>query len=146
MIHVNDPHAQYRMLSVSTAPQSKLIVLLFEAAVRNLRQAEAEIAARHVEKAHHHLTRVQDILTELIGALDFNAGEIARVLHATYWKLYHLAVEADVRKDLALVQELIGHMSELRDAWQQAGAAGAGALEPRSGSNVPSSARSGLHP
>lgn len=141
---MNDPYAQYRTLSVSTAPQSRLIVLLFDAAVRNLRQAAEEISARHVEKAHHHLTRVQDILTELLSALNFSAGEIARVLHSTYWKLYHLTVEADVRKNPQLVQELIRYMSELRDAWAQAGAAGAGTPSPRPGNAHPTGATSEL--
>nr|PZN38661.1 MAG: flagellar export chaperone FliS [Bacillota bacterium] len=125
-----NPYEQYRTLSVATASPGRLILMLYDAALRNLRQAREALHAGHLQDAHRSLVRVQDILTELLSSLDFSAGEVAGTLQTTYLRLRRIAVDADVRKDPALVEELMTYLSELRDAWAQAAAAAEKGAQP----------------
>jgi flagellar protein FliS len=64
---------------------------------------------------------VQDIVTELMASLDFDAGgEIAQNLFALYVWFGREILEANIRKDPEKVQSVRSMLSELRGAWAEA--------------------------
>jgi len=68
---------RYQQVTVETASQGKLIVMLFNGAVQRAEKAIADIEANRMDNVHNHLVRAQDIVAELGGALNMEAGEIA---------------------------------------------------------------------
>jgi flagellar protein FliS len=77
----------YRSIDLSTAPPRGILLRAFDAAIRALEEAEQELAAgRPGDEALH---RAQTIVSGLMSALDFRAGEIAERL----LKLYLFVVE-----------------------------------------------------
>ncbi|MFS8544380.1 MAG: flagellar export chaperone FliS [Limnochordales bacterium] len=123
---------QYRATQVQTANPVNLVVMLYDGAIRFVRQGIAAIEQAKVEEAHRNLIRAQDILAELERALDPRAGEIAANLEQLYDYMQRRLMEANLRKDAAPLQEVIGLLTELRDAWQQIarGEGGAGGGSP----------------
>jgi flagellar protein FliS len=110
----------YQQNQIMTASQEKLVLLLYEGALRFLKQAEAACAAKDWNNCHHYLLRVQDIITELQASLNQEAGgELAENLFLLYDYLYRRLVEANVKKDILLIAEVQNLLSELRDTWQQ---------------------------
>ena len=113
-------HKTYRRVDIETASQGKLIVMLFNGAIQRAEEAARQLAAGNTNRAHEHLVRAQDILAELRGALNPEAGEIAAQLGRVYEYLNHLLVRANVRKDAEPLEECLGYLRELRDTWEKA--------------------------
>jgi flagellar protein FliS len=62
---MSNTQAAYKQTAVETASPEKLLVMVYAAAVKFLRQAEKALAENRYEDAHHFLTKVGDIITEL---------------------------------------------------------------------------------
>ncbi|HEY8417199.1 MAG TPA: flagellar export chaperone FliS [Limnochordales bacterium] len=122
---------QYRTTQVQTANPVRLVVMLYDGAIRFVQQGIAAIEKGDVQEAHRSLMRAQDIVAELSRALDPRAGELAANLEQLYDYMHRRLVEGNMRKDVAPLQEVMGLLSELREAWDkisrgEGGAAGGG--------------------
>lgn len=117
-----NPYKVYRETQIQTASGLELVILLYNGAIKFLKQAAQAIEEKQIPPAHNALIRAQAIISELRATLDHEAGgEIAQALEQLYEYMNHRLVEANLRKDLAPVQEVIGMLEELRDAWQEIG-------------------------
>lgn len=112
-------HKRYQQVNVETASQGKLIVMLFNGAVQRAEKALHAIESGTSEGAHNHLVRAQDIIGELRGALNMEAGEIAENLDRIYEYFQHLLIKANVRKDPEPLKDVIDLMSLMRDTWAE---------------------------
>ncbi|MFS8581265.1 MAG: flagellar export chaperone FliS [Limnochordales bacterium] len=110
---------QYRSTNVTTASPATLVLMMYDGALRFIRQGVEAIAQRDFEGANSSIGRAQDIVAELGGALDMSQGEIAENLARLYEYMLHRLVEGNVRKDPAPLQEVAGLLQELREAWEQ---------------------------
>src|SRR5690606_5432148 len=109
-----------------------LVVMLYDGAIRFVGQGIAAIERSEMEEAHRNLVRAQDIIAELNRALDPQAGEVAANLEQLYDYMHRRLAEGNMRKDTAPLQEVMGLLRELRDAWDQIarGEGGAGGGTP----------------
>jgi flagellar protein FliS len=114
---VNNPYDHYKRMQVETASQGRLIIMLYDGALRNLRSAKKSIAHKDINGAHTFLIKTQDIIRELNVTLNMNAGEIAHNLRNLYLYMLKSLVEANVAKDAAKVEEVIELLSTLKEAW-----------------------------
>ncbi|HHV55046.1 MAG TPA: flagellar export chaperone FliS [Firmicutes bacterium] len=111
---------QYQQVAVETASPGRLILLLYDAAIRNARQAAAAWEAANEAEARARTYRVQDILAELIGSLNFEAGQLAAQLFQLYEYMNYRLIQSMLRKDVEAVREVGRLLEELRSAWEQA--------------------------
>ena len=117
---------------LSTVPPARLLLMLYERLLRDLDDAGAAIDAGSVGRAHTALTHAQAIVDELRLALDPAAWDGATSLAGVYdWVTVQL-MEANVRKDAAIVARCREVLSPLAEAWSaayssQCGAAPVGA-------------------
>jgi flagellar protein FliS len=110
----------YRNNQVTTAPQKKLIIMLYDGAIRNLKLAEIAMENKDIEKINTHLIKAQDIIMELMTTLNFEAGgDIAKNLYQLYDYMFFRLVRANIDKNIDYVKEVKKYMEELRDAWEQ---------------------------
>src|SRR5215217_2818517 len=73
-----NPYQQYRATRVETAGSVDLIVMLYQGAVRFIRLGLDALEQRDLKTTHKHLVRAQEIVVELQGSLNYEAGgEIA---------------------------------------------------------------------
>ena len=112
-------HKAYRRVTVETASQEKLIVMLFNGAIQRAEEGKRAIANRDFGIAHDSLLRAQDIISELRGALDMGAGEIAENLDRVYEFFHYQLVQANIQKDSAPIDECLNLMIVIRDTWQE---------------------------
>lgn len=110
---------QYKSTNVTTANPVTLVLMMYDGAVRFIRQGAAAIEARDFESANTNIVRAQDIVAELSGALDMNQGEVAENLLQMYGYMQTRLVEANVRKETAPLEEVERLLQELREAWEQ---------------------------
>jgi len=137
---LTSPYDVYQRTQVDTASPAKLVVMLYDGAIRFLKQGQAAIERGDRERQNHCLVRAQRIIAELESSLDMDAGaQIAQNLMALYQFMHEQLVLANLQDDVEKVQKVREMLESLREAWAQAEsmvressmqAAGAGAEVP----------------
>ena len=85
---ISNGYEKYKKVDVSTASQNKLIIMLYDGAIKFLETACAAMDKKHgVEEAHNNILKAQEIIYELLSSLNYEAGEIAERLASIYTKL-----------------------------------------------------------
>jgi flagellar protein FliS len=107
----------YRQSSVLSAPPERLVVMLYDGAVRFLFQAAVAMREKQIEAAHGKLRRAEDIILHLREALDMEQGEIAERLHAIYQFCLRYLRQARLDQDPGKVEQVRALLSDLREAW-----------------------------
>lgn len=111
---------KYLAQSVETASPAQLVVMLYNALVKDLLQAERAIGRDDGPLAHESLVHAQDIVSALRGTLDLDAWDGARNLASLYDYLLEQMVAANIGKDADLVKTCRELVEPLRDAWREA--------------------------
>jgi flagellar protein FliS len=112
-------HEAYQKVDVETSSQGKLIVMLFNGAIKRAEEAKRQLDKSQTQGVHDNLIRAQSIIGELRGALDMNAGEVATNLDKLYEYFQHLLIKANVEKDADPITECVQLMGEIRDSWRE---------------------------
>ncbi len=122
----------YKDTEILTANQGKLIVMLYEGAIRFLNNAIANMDHRTYDVVNTNIIKAQDIITELMLALNMEeGGEVAQNLFNLYAYMKKKLLEANMAKDVDGLNEIIKHLEQLRGAWTEvAGSDAAAAPEP----------------
>lgn len=113
-------YAAYKEARVNTASQKNLLLMLYDGAISNLKQAITALESKDYGEAHRLLIKTQDILSELMSSLNMEI-EVAHSLYSLYEYSYQRLVAANVSKEVEPVHEVIGYLMELREAWNEAG-------------------------
>lgn len=114
---INNPYEHYKKMQVETASQGRLIIMLYDGALKNLRNAQICISNKDINGAHRLLMKTQDIIRELNITLNMNAGEIATNLRNLYLYMLQRLIDANVTKDNEKIAEVIDLLSTLKEAW-----------------------------
>lgn len=109
----------YRRVDIETASQGRLIVMLFNGAIRQAAEAQRQLEAEKGTGAHKHLIQAQEIIAELRSALNMDAGEVAHNLDRSYEYFHHLLVTANIKKEVEPIEECVGLMTSMRDTWEE---------------------------
>lgn len=110
----------YKSNQVTTASRTKLVVMLYDGAIRNLKLAKLSIGDKNIEKTNTCIIKTQRILSEFMSTLNFEeGGDIAKNLMALYQYMYQRTIRANIDKDTEILDEVIGYLEELREAWSQ---------------------------
>jgi flagellar protein FliS len=113
--------SRYRRSQIDTASPGKLVIMLYEGAIRFLNEARECLSQKDLEKANNRLIRAQDIISELMMSLNMKeGGQIASSLYRLYDYLKWRLVEANISKNPDLIDEAIRIMSSLKEAWEEA--------------------------
>ncbi len=115
----NNASNAYLVSKVSTATPQELTLMLYEGALKFCNQAIRAIETEKVEEAHHAIVRVQDIIFEFSSTLNMQY-EVSKNLASMYEYIQRRLFEANVKKDVAILQEVQGYIRDLRDTWKDA--------------------------
>jgi len=110
---------KYKQLSIETASPERLIIMLYDGALKYLNQAKNAINVKNIEQTNNFIIKTQDIIGELMVTLDMNY-EISHRLYSLYDYFNRRLIEANVKKDPGILDEVINHISELRQSWAEA--------------------------
>jgi flagellar protein FliS len=110
---------RYVTAAVMTASPEKLVVLLYDGALRELSRASHELEKGRRNAAGAALRRALAIVGELRASLDLEAGgEIATNLFALYGFVTSRIVEAGVEPTEAPIAEAKAVLSRLKEGWE----------------------------
>ena len=120
MAATTSAYGQYRQVQINTASPGKLILLLYQGAIKALKQATDLIERKDFEGKGDCLIKAQDIIMELNLALDMNHGEIPASLRQLYLYIYRRLVDANQNLDKGAILECVGILERLYEAWETA--------------------------
>jgi len=109
----------YTRVDIETASQGKIIIMLFNGAIKRAEEAKRQLEKGQREGVHNNLIRAQEILGELRGALNLQAGPVAKNLDRIYEYFQYLLIQANIKKTPQPIEECVGLMTDMRDTWQE---------------------------
>lgn len=118
----SNPLSAYRETGIKTAGQGRIVVMLYDEAIKQLDIAKSlfDTRTRELDKIHNAIARAQEVITELTVSLNFDSGgEIAKNLFGLYVYFHGRLMEANIKKDAEPVTEVRAHLASLREAWEQ---------------------------
>ena len=124
-----NPYARpqaYRESSVMTASPEQLVVMLYDGALRFLRQTQAAYGEGAWQHGGERMQRAEAILDELLATLNMDAGEVSERLQAIYVFCKRQLIEARLERSTAKVEAVIRLLADLREAWSQIAGGGPG--------------------
>ncbi|MCR4579133.1 MAG: flagellar export chaperone FliS [Treponema sp.] len=118
-------YTAYQRTNISTASQGRLVVLLYEGAVKhltaaiNLIEADSKIKPSNIEQFGIHIQKAQAIVTELQVSLDMEkGGDIARNLMSLYVYFNEELMTASISHDKAKLQLILKMITDLTESWR----------------------------
>ena len=102
------------------ASKDSLLIMLVDATVRCTKIARKAIDDRNIPLAHKELTRVQDIYIELMATLNMDGGDFTKDLYKLYEFVKDKLYEANIKKDVAIIDEVMPIIEEIRNMWHEA--------------------------
>lgn len=112
-------HNTYKQSSIFTASPEELTLMLYNGLIRFIMQAQKAIEDKDIQKAHESIIRAEDIILEFQATLDMKY-ELSKGLALLYDYMFNRLVDANVKKDGEILEEVLGFAKDLRDTWAQA--------------------------
>ena len=101
-----------------TASPAELTLMLYEGAIKFCNIAEVAIDEKDIQKAHNNIRKVQNIIGYLQSTLDTKYPVAQDFIHI-YDYLSKRLVEANVKKDKEILEEINMHLHSVRDNWKE---------------------------
>lgn len=115
-----NPKLSYREASVRGASPVRLVVLLYDQAIEDLRRALTAQNQGDIERRTHEVDHAILVIGHLQATLDKEqGGEVARNLDRFYERLRHGLIEAQCQQSAAALEQRISDLMIVRDAWVQ---------------------------
>lgn len=111
-----NPYAQYQNSKILTASPAELTLMLYDGAIKFGNIAITAMQEKDIQKAHINIIKVQRIITEFRSSLDRNYP-VAQDFDNIYVYLLQRLLQANVKKDPEIMEEVIGHLRTLRETW-----------------------------
>lgn len=111
-------YAQYNNSRILTASPAELTLMLYDGAIKFGNIAIVAIESKDIEKANKNLKRVGNIIDYLRQTLDMKYP-VAQDFENIYSYLSRRVVEANIKKDKDIVEEVLTHLRSVRDTWKE---------------------------
>ena len=116
----------YKEMSVKTASQGTLILMLYDEGIKRIESSiellnVESLPPTSIEKINNNILKAQEVVTELMASINVEkGGEIASNLTAIYSYFYQQLLQANIKKDITLLKDILFMMKDLRSAWKEA--------------------------
>ncbi|MBI5137098.1 MAG: flagellar export chaperone FliS [Nitrospirae bacterium] len=112
---------QYAQVQASTVSQERLLVLLYEGAIKFLGQARESLGENRLSRGKTALSKAMAIIAELQNSLDLKAGwSGAEDLYHLYGYMTLELTQANLKGELERIDQVRDLLGGLCDAWRQA--------------------------
>ncbi|HBG78094.1 MAG: flagellar export chaperone FliS [Phycisphaerae bacterium] len=111
--------ATYQQTAVSTQSRGRLIVMLYDGAIKFLKLALVGIESKNYADKGTYINKALDIIAELNAVLDMDAGgEIAMNMRKLYSFMTRHLSQANIDCDKQKINEVISLLEELNTGWK----------------------------
>ncbi|MDE7062175.1 MAG: flagellar export chaperone FliS [Lachnospiraceae bacterium] len=114
---INNGYAAYQNSKIMTASPAEITLMLYEGAIKFCNIAIMGIEEGNVEKAHANIMKVEHIIEEFQATLN-RKYPVAQDFDNVYVYLLQRLLEANMKKDRDILEEVLGHLRVMRDTWK----------------------------
>lgn len=111
-------YEKYGNDKIMMASPAELTLMLYEGAIKFCNVAIMGIEQKDVEKSHKNITKAENIIGYLRETLDMKYP-VAQDFENIYVYLNERLVEANIKKDKEILEEVCGHLRSVRDTWKE---------------------------
>lgn len=115
---VNNPYQAYQQNSVTQSTPGELTLMLYNGCLKFLNQAKKGIETNNIELKNINIQKAQNILREFMVTLDMTQS-ISESMANLYEYMISRLVEANIKNDVEMIEEVYGLTLEFRDTWKQ---------------------------
>lgn len=108
----------YANNKIMTASPAELTLMLYDGAIKFCNIAIVAIEQKDIEKAHNNIRKVQNIVEEFRSSLNMKY-EVSKDFDNVYIYLSDRLLEANVKKDVTILEEILKHLRTMRDTWKE---------------------------
>ncbi|MGZ3694478.1 MAG: flagellar export chaperone FliS [Bdellovibrionota bacterium] len=111
----------YHNTSVQTASKEKILLMLYEGCIRNLKKCKIAMENKNWAEKGVHLGKAQDIINELSNSLNFEVGgELSKQLEGLYIYIFSQTTQANIDNDPNKIAHCIKLLETLYSGWKEA--------------------------
>jgi flagellar secretion chaperone FliS len=114
----HNPYQSYQQNSVTTASPGELTLMLYNGCLKFILQAKKAIADKNIEAKNTNIQKAQNIIRELMVTLNMDQ-EVSQNMMSLYDYLNRQLIEANLKSDAAILDEVEGLVTEFRDTWKE---------------------------
>lgn len=115
---LNQEYSQYNNSKILTASPAELTLMLYDGAIKFCNIAIMAIEKNDVMKAHTYIVKTENIIEEFQATLN-HKYPVAKDFDNVYKYIYNRLIEANVKKDKDILEEVLVHLRTLRDTWKE---------------------------
>lgn len=115
---VRNGYTAYQNNKVMTASPGELTLMLYEGMIKFTNIAIIGVEEHDIQKAHNNIIKTENIISELQSTLNYKYP-VAKDFNNIYVYLKERLVQANFKKDKAILEECLEHERTLRDTWKE---------------------------
>jgi flagellar secretion chaperone FliS len=115
---MSNPYQTYQQNSVNTASPGELTLMLYNGCIKFIQQAREAMKEKKIEEKNEYLLKAQRIIQELMVTLNMDIP-ISKNMMQLYDYMYRRLIDANVKNDISILDEVEGFVVEFRDTWKQ---------------------------
>ncbi|MFE8696517.1 flagellar export chaperone FliS [Cytobacillus sp. FJAT-53684] len=115
---MNNPYQSYQQNAVNTASVGDLTLMLYNGCIKFIHLAKKAINDGNVEVKNVNIQKAQNIIKELMVTLNMDI-EVSKNLMSLYDYINRRLIEANVKNDAAILEEVENFVLDFRDTWKQ---------------------------
>lgn len=111
----------YKKTSIHTASKEQILIMLYQAAIKNCKKAIEAIDENNIAKKGEFIGKLQDIVIELNNSLDLEVGgDVAKELSSLYDYMLFASTQANIKIDKEPLEGCLKVLNTLYEGWTQA--------------------------
>lgn len=114
----NKAYAAYANNKIMTASPAELTLMLYDGAIKFCNIAIMAVEKNDIEQAHINIRKVERIIEEFQSTLN-DKYPVAKDFNNVYVYLRQRLVQANIKKDKEILEEVLGHLRTMRDTWKE---------------------------
>jgi flagellar secretion chaperone FliS len=115
---MNNPYQSYQQNAVNTASPGELTLMLYNGCLKFIRLAKSAILEKNIEVKNTNLLKAQKIIQELMVTLNLDQP-ISKDLLSLYDYINRRLIEANIKNDVSILDEVEEFITDFRDTWRQ---------------------------
>ena len=120
-MYAGNAYKTYKSNSVNYASKEQLLLMLVDGASKFSKIARQAMMDKDIKKAHENIIKTQNIFNELMISLDVSkAGKWGQSLMSVYDFIVRRLVDANMKKDVKIMDEVIPLIEDVRNTWEEA--------------------------
>ena len=108
----------YAREKIMNASPAQMTLMLYDGAIKFCNIANASIEKNDIEKAHNNIVKAENIIAEFRATLNFKYP-VAQDFENVYAYIARRLIEANIKKDVEILEEVLEHLREMRNTWEE---------------------------